>query len=125
MAESEEDVTKAKFNQQTLHREEVFTDLTTGMIRRLSPVKTNGEPDKTRPVLFTGQTHLYTQEGPLPIQFPIDAKNLSQAIEKFPSAMERFVANLVEKAKEVEREEKSRLIVPGASNLGQSGLILK
>ncbi len=83
-ADTEEKGRKAKFNQQNLHQEEVFTDLTVGSIRRLTPVKPNGEPDKTRPVLFVGQAQIYTQQGPMPVQFPIDAKNLQLAMEKFP-----------------------------------------
>jgi hypothetical protein len=125
MADSEEKGRKAKFNQQNLHREEVFTDLTVGEIRQLSPVKQNGEPDKTRPILFVGQSQIYTQQGPMPVQFPIDAKNLQQAMDKFPEAMEEFVAHLVEQAKEMQRQEQSRLIVPGGSAAGGSNIILK
>jgi hypothetical protein len=114
----------AKFNQANLHQEEVFTDLTVGSIRRLMPVKPNGEADKTRPVLFVGQAQIYTQQGPMPVQFPIDAKNLQLAMEKFPAAMEEFVAHLVEQAKELQRQEQSRLIVPGGSAPGGSNIIL-
>ena len=128
MAETEEQPEekgrKAKFNQQNLHQEEIFTDLTVGSIRRLTPVKPNGETDKTRPVLFVGQAQIYTQQGPMPIQFPIDAKNLQLAMEKFPAAMEEFVAHLVEQAKELQRQEQSRLIVPGSSAPGGSNIIL-
>ena len=125
MTDSEETGKKAKFNQLNLHREEVFTDLTVGSIRQLLPVKQNGEPDKTRPILFVGQAQIYTQQGPMPIQFPIDAKNLQQAMDKFSDSMEEFVAHLVEQAKEMQRQEESRLIVPGGSAPGGSGIILK
>ena len=125
MAEVEGQEKRVKFNQQNLHYEEVFSDLTIGSIRRLTPVKPNGEPDKTRPILFVGQSQIYTQQGPLPIQFPIDAKNLQIAIEKFPAAMEEFVAHLVEQAKEMQRQEESRLIVPASSVPGGSNIILK
>jgi hypothetical protein len=125
MTEMEETGRKAKFNQQNLHLEEVFSDLTVGSIRRLSPVKQNGEPDKTRPILFVGQAQIYTQQGPMPVQFPIDAKNLQQAMDKFSEAMEEFMAHLVEQAKELQRQEESRLIVPGGSAPGGSGIILK
>jgi hypothetical protein len=125
MTDSEENGRKTKFNQQNLHREEIFSDLTMGSIRQLSPVKQNGEPDKTRPVLFVGQSQIYTQQGPMPVQFPIDAKNLQQAMDKFPEAMEAFVAHLVEQAKEMQRQEQSRLIVPGGPPAGGSNIILK
>ena len=124
MTDSEEKGRKAKFNQQNLHQEEIFSDLTVGSIRRLSPVKQNGEPDKTRPILFIGEARIYTQQGPMPIQFPIDAKNLQQAMDKFSEAMEEFVAHLVEQAKELQRQEESRLIVPGGSAAKGSGIIL-
>jgi hypothetical protein len=124
MAGLEGNEKKVRFNQQNLHREEVFSDLTVGSIRQLTPVKPNGEPDKTRPLLFVGQSQIYTQHGPMPVEFPIDAKNLQLAMEKFPSAMEEFVAHLVEQAKEMQRQEQSRLIVPGGSTAGGSNIIL-
>jgi len=83
MADSEETGKKAKFNQQNLHQEEVFTDLTVGSIRRLSPVKQNGEPDKTRPVLFVGQAQIYTQQGPCPSSFLSMQKTFSRLWTNF------------------------------------------
>ncbi len=124
MADSEEKEKKVKFNQQNLYLEEVFSDLTVGSIRRLTPVKPNGETDKNRVILFVGQSQIYTQQGPMPIQFPIDAKNLQLAMEKFSEAMEDFVAHLVEQAKEMQRQEQSRLIVPGGAPSGGSNIIL-
>jgi hypothetical protein len=125
MADAEGTGKKVKFNQQNLHQEEVFSDLTIGSIRRLTPIKANGETDKTRPILFVGQSQIYTQQGPMPIQFPIDAKNLQQAMDKFSEAMEEFVAHLVEQAKEMQRQEQSRLIVPSSAVPGGSSIILK
>jgi hypothetical protein len=124
MADSEGKEKKVKFNQQNLYLEEVFSDLTVGSIRRLTPVKPNGEADKNRVILFVGQSQIYTQQGPMPIQFPIDAKNLQLAMEKFSEAMEDFVAHLVEQAKEMQRQEQSRLIVPGGATSGGSNIIL-
>jgi len=125
MTDTEEKGKKPKFNQQNLYLEEVFSDLMVGSIRQLSPVKQNGEPDKGRPTLFLGQSQIYTQQGPMPVQFPIDAKNLQQAMDKFGDAMEEYVEHLVEQAKELQRQEQSRLIVPGGAAPGGSGLILK
>lgn len=124
MADSEGKEKKVRFNHQNLHREEVFSDLSIGSIRQLVPVKPNGELDKTRPILYVGQSQIYTQQGPMPVQFPIDAKNLQLAMEKFPTAMEEFVAHLVEQAKEMQRQEQSRLIVPGGPTAGGSNIIL-
>jgi hypothetical protein len=115
---------KIKINLQNLYLEEAFTDLQVANIRRLIPVKPNGEIDKTRTVLFVGQTQLVTPHGPVPISFPIEAKNLQLAIEKFPEAMDQFVEKIMEEAKEMQRQEQSRIIVPD-SGLNESNLILK
>ena len=87
--------------------------LQSGRSVSLTPLKPNGELDINRKILFVGQSQIYTPQGALPIQFPIDAKNLLQAMEQFPEAMEAYVAHLVEEAKEIQRQEQSRIIVPG------------
>ncbi|MGI9336339.1 MAG: hypothetical protein ACR2RL_24580 [Gammaproteobacteria bacterium] len=103
-----------------LHREETFTDLRAGTIRRLTPVKTDGTPDETRPTNFVGEATLLTRMGPLPVQFPLEAESLSQAVEMFPAEMKKAVEQLNERAKEYAREEASRIVVPtaGAPDLG-------
>ncbi len=113
-----------KINQQNLYKEEVFTDLKVANIRQLTPVKANGEPDKARKMLFFGQTQLVSPHGPLPIQFPIEAKNMQQAIEKFPEVMEQFVEKLMAEAREMQKQEQSRIIVP-QSSMEDSKIILK
>ena len=123
-AEEETTTQKVKISQKDLYREEIYTDLQTGVIRQLTPVKINAEIDKNRKIIFFGQTQLMTQQGPLPIQFPIEAKNLQQAAENFPNAMEQYVEAMLEEAKRLQREEQSRIIVPGAMS-PESNLILK
>jgi hypothetical protein len=115
---------KVRINQRDLYREEFFTDIQTGTIRQLTPVRANGEIDKSRMMLFFGQTNLITEHGPLPIQFRIEAKSLQQAIDKFPDAMEQHVEMMVEEAKKVQREEQSRIIIPRATP-ADSNIILK
>ena len=70
-------------NLANLHREEVFTDLQSASIRRLTPVKSDGSTDSARDVLYIGETNLMTQMGPLPVQFPIEAKDLDDALSQF------------------------------------------
>jgi hypothetical protein len=115
---------KVKFIQAYLYQDENFTDLQTGSIRKLTPVKANGEIDKSRKLIFFGQTQLISQHGPLPIQFPIDAKNLQGAMERFPQAMEEYVEDMVEEAKKMQRDEQSRIIVPGPLST-DSKIVLK
>jgi hypothetical protein len=101
-----------------LYLEEVFTDLKVATLRRLSPVKADGTPDETRPTLFHAQTQLMSQMGPLPVNCEIDASNLEEAMQKFPAAIADAIERMVEEAKEMQRQEASRIIVPGAAPLG-------
>jgi hypothetical protein len=96
-----------------LYREENFTDLKIASIRRLTPVKPDGSADKTRKTLFVGHTNLMTPNGPLPIQNMIQAKELQQAIKKFPEAMQSAMERLVKEAIKHKQKEESRIIVPG------------
>ncbi len=96
-----------------LYREENFTDLKIASIRRLTPVKPDGSADKTRKTIFVGHTNLITPNGQLPIQNMIQAKELQQAIKKFPEAMQSAMERLVEEAKKHKQKEESRIIVPG------------
>ena len=105
-------------DRENLYVEEVFTDLKVATIRRLSPVMANGSPDETRPTLFQGQTQLMSQMGPLPVNCAIEAADLEEAIRKFPEAIAQAVERMIEEAKEIQRQESSRIIVPGAAPAG-------
>lgn len=98
---------------ENLYREESFTDLKIAQIRRLTPVKIDGTQDESRPVIFIGETQLMSARGPLPIQTPIDAADLKEAFEKFPVAINAAVERMIEEAKEMQRQEASRIVVPG------------
>ena len=100
---------------ENLYLEEVFTDLKVATLRRLTPVKPDGSPDETRPVLFHAQTQLMSQMGPLPVNCAIEATSLEEAMEKFPEAIAEAIERMVEEAKEMQRQEASRIIVPGAA----------
>jgi hypothetical protein len=96
-----------------LYREEVYTDLKIASIRVLTPVTADGATDTRRSVLFTGETQLMSQMGPVPVHAPIDAANLDEAIGKFPAAVNAAVERLMEEAREMQRREASRIVVPG------------
>lgn len=96
-----------------LYREEVYTDLRVATIRKLVPVRADGSPDDSRAALFSGQTNLMSQAGPLPVECPIEATSLDEAALKFPEAMKAAVERLMEEAKEIRRREASRIVVPG------------
>ena len=101
-----------------LHREEVFTDLQAASIRRLTPVKSDGSQDNGRDVIYIGESNLMTQMGPLPVQFPIEATDLDDAFGQFAEGVKGAIERLNERAKEMAREESSRIVVPGAPGPG-------
>jgi hypothetical protein len=95
-----------------LYREEIFTDRRAGTIRRLSPVTAEGQPDGSRPVLYSGQTQLLTPTGVLPLGFEIEASSLADAIAQFPAAVKEALEQAIEEARELRRESASRIVVP-------------
>ena len=105
-------------DRENLYLEEVFTDLKVATIRRLSPVKADGSRDETRPILFHGQTQLMSQMGPVPVNCAIEAADLDEAMQKFPEAIAQAIERMIEEAKELQRQESSRIIVPGAAPAG-------
>jgi hypothetical protein len=96
-----------------LHREEVFTDMKVGTIRRLTPVTIDGNADPARPVRFYGQTHVMSRAGLLPLEFEIEAANLNEATQKFPAAMQQALDEMIAEAQAMQREAASSLILPG------------
>jgi hypothetical protein len=110
-----EDALNFKLDRSNLYLEESFTDLKVGSVKRFSPVKADGSPDKERHPIFVGQTSVYTPHGPLPIQNVIPAKDLPQAFKRFPEAMQASMEKLMEEAKKM-REEKQPPIIqsPGS-----------
>ena len=59
-------------------------------------------------------------DGPLPLQAPLEADNLEEALAAFPEAMRQALAEVVEKIKEMQLEQRrkemgggSGIIIPG------------
>jgi len=104
-----------------LYREEMYTDLKLGTLRRYLPVRADGAEDPLRPVSYTAHTQLMTPMGMLPIDAPIEAANLAGAWEKFPAAIRQAVEELSREIQRRQMEESSRLVVPGSA----AGLDLK
>ena len=103
---------------ENLYLEEVFTDLGAGTIRRLTPVKTDGSADLGRDILFMGQAQVMSAMGPLPLQFELAGPDLESAIESFPVAAEEAVKKMVEEIKELQCQQASQIVVPGAGGGG-------
>jgi hypothetical protein len=104
-----------KLDAADLYREETFTDRRIGTLRRLTPVTKTGEDDPSRAVMFIGQAQLWTQMGPLPINFELETPTLEAALEAFPDAARAALEQTMEEAKEMRRQQASQIVVPGAS----------
>jgi hypothetical protein len=101
-----------RVDRKNLYREETVTDLKVATLKRLVPITIDGEPDLGRSVRFLGQTQIMSQMGPLPVQCQIEATTLDEAIEKFPEAVKAAVDEMLEEAREMQRQEMSRIVVP-------------
>ena len=101
------------FDKNNLYKEKTYTDLKTGSIKQLTPVKTDGSKDESRTPMFMGQTQMMSPSGPLPIQCMIEASNLEDAADKFPAAINATVERIIEEAKKSRQEEASQIVVPG------------
>jgi hypothetical protein len=102
-----------KIDDDSLYREDVFTDRRVGRIVRLTPVNHDGTTDKNRQVLFIAQSQVMSNAGPLPVHAPIEAASLKDAVRRFPEAVAKGIEEMVEEVKEMQRREASKIVVPG------------
>jgi hypothetical protein len=96
----------------TLYREETYTDRRIGIIRVMTPVKTDGSIDLTRKILYVGEAQLLSPVGALPITFEIDATSLGDAAEKFADGAKVAVERAVRELQELRREQSSNIVIP-------------
>jgi hypothetical protein len=117
---SQPDLPEVKLDPASLYQEDVFTDRRAGTIRRLKPITADGSPDPSRAMLFSGQTQLLTPAGVLPLGFDIEATTLEEAIQKFPDGVKVALEQAIDEAREMRREQASRIVVPdvGGGNIG-------
>ncbi len=108
------DFTVSKDN---LYREEAITDLKVASIRYLRPIKRDGTDDPDRKPIFMGHTQVMSPEGPLPIQATLSAGSLEEALDEFPSAMQKALAEVIKRIQKLQQQRQgkddSRIIVPG------------
>ena len=101
-----------KMDPATLYREDVFTDRKIGVIRRLTPVKTDGADDPGRATLYAGETQILTSVGPLPVNFEIEANSLGEAATNYAEAAKVAVERTVKDLQELRRQAASSIVVP-------------
>lgn len=113
-----------KMDNETLYREETFTDRKMGSIRVLTPVTDDGATDIERPVVYVGQTQIMTPMGTLPITFEIEASSLAEAVGKFGDGAKVAIDQAMEEIKELRRQAASQIVIPeggGAGGMGGAG----
>ena len=115
MADEQHPNEEFTIDRSNLYIEESFTDLKIGTIKRLTPVKADSSEDKSRKTVFVGHTSIMTPNGPLPIQNVIGAKELAQAIKKFPEAMQEAMDRLIEEVKKYQEQEQSKIQQPDSN----------
>jgi hypothetical protein len=112
MATKPEPTNDIRVDPNALFLEEVFTDRRVGTIRRLTPVKKDGNRDPARAVLYVGETQVLTPAGALPIGFEIGAGSLEEAAEKFGQLAREAIERTVKELQELRRQAASQIVVP-------------
>lgn len=106
-----------------LYREDTYTDRKLGVIRCMTPVNGEGGVDASRPVLYLGQAEIMTSMGPVPINFEIEAANLTQAVAGFAAAAQQGIERTMQQIQEMRRQQASQLVVaPGMAGLKEGPL---
>ena len=108
----EQQSTELKVDPNSLYMEEIFTDRRIGTIRRLTPVKEDGQRDTARAVLYMGETQVLTPAGALPIGFEIGAGSLGEAAEKFGQLAKEAIERTVKELQELRRQAASQIVIP-------------
>jgi hypothetical protein len=106
-----------------LYREDVFTDQRVGTIRRMTPVKSDGGDDPSRPMIFVGQATVMTPMGSLPLSFELPAKTLLEAVAQFGPAAQQAIDEAARELQELRRQASSSIVIPegGAASLKGMG----
>ncbi len=124
MSDQPEKISDVKMDAANLYREEAYTDLKIGGIRKLVPIKLDGSEDESRPAVFSGHTQVMSPHGPVPIQGVIEASTFEEAVNGFPQAMEDAMTRMVEEAQAMQREQASKIVTPDDLKKDNGGIIV-
>ena len=107
-----DETAELRMDPNALYREETFTDRRIGVIRVMTPVKTDGSIDLGRKILYVGEAQLLSPVGALPITFDIEAASLGDAAEKFSAGARVAVERAIRELQELRREQSSNIVIP-------------
>jgi hypothetical protein len=108
-----------KVDANNLYKEEVFSDLRVATIRRLTPVRTDGSSDDSRPTMWSVETQILTPQGLVPVHAPVEAADLAEVIERFPAAIQAGLDRMIEEAREMRRQSANRIVSPAEVSGGK------
>jgi hypothetical protein len=112
-----------EFDAEALYLEENITDRRVGSIRRLVPITRSGEPDSSRPTVYSGMAQVMTAAGPMPLNFDIPGDNLDEVCNNFSECAQVAVEDMAQKLEDMRRDQASQIVVPGQGTSGGSGII--
>lgn len=119
-------VNDIRMDSANLYREETYTDMKAGTLRKMVPVTAEGADDPTRAPIFTVSTQVMTPGGVLPLSAEVEgAKTLGEAMAGFPAAIKQAVAALREEMEALQRERASQIVVPGRDVPPPSDLLIR
>ena len=107
----------SRVNLDNLYRQETYTDMGLGSIQCLRPITADGADDAGRKPIFMGTAQIMTPHGPIPVQCEIAADNLKDACLAFPESIQKAVEDLVQQAREYERERQGGIVIPRGGKL--------
>lgn len=104
----EANIPKIELASGEMYRDEVFSDLRVGSVRRFTPVTDDGETDDNRAVIYHGQTSLQSPAGPIPLNFELEAKSLSEAMQAFSAAAQAEASRVMKEIEEMQRQQQAQ-----------------
>lgn len=119
---SNESPLEAQMSADALYREDVFTDQRVGTVRRMTPVKSDGSDDPSRPLIFVGQATVMTPMGSLPLSFELPASTLAEAVSQFGPAAQHAIEDAARELQELRRQASSSIVIPEAGAASLKGM---
>ena len=113
---------EAQMSADALYREDIFTDQRVGTVRRMTPVKSDGSDDPSRPLIFIGQATVMTPMGSLPLSFELPAKTLAEAVSQFGPAAQQAIEDAARELQEMRRQAASSIVIPEAGAASLKGM---
>jgi hypothetical protein len=113
---------EAQMSADALYREDIFTDQRVGTVRRMTPVKSDGSDDPSRPLIFVGPATVMTPMGSLPLSFELPAKTLAEAVSQFGPAAQHAIEDAARELQELRRQAASSIVIPEAGAASLKGM---